>query len=384
MSPLVTRRLLIAISMVALPLWWINSAENSRQAVPQDNRTANGTLIPNEPQPGTPSDGSEAVDSPGPEPLAHRPAPQENDVIARFEALHRYQGGTQAVDADDYDLLNPGARYERRRPVSRNPLDAEAEWNVLLSADRFFITDEEFSTLNLRLWQGDDPAAITVESASAVIQDDQGQTLTMPLGVLYAGDEALIRLRPSDYWPDLAGPLKVELSYSSFGLGTEYGRLDFHYTGPDRIPAEFIDVLTDDVVAGNLEFDIALDVRRSGRYRISALLHSEQGTPFGRAQTDVWLEPDQQTVKLAFDGLLFHDKSTEGSFYLTTLRGERLDPMSWSGSDQMPMIEGQYQTRRYVAAEFRNEVLASPHRERMRKHYENAIARGVRFEPTKD
>ena len=370
--------------MVALPLWWMNLAENPSLAVPQDNRDAHGTVIPDGPLPGTPADGSEPVDSPGPEPAAQRPDARENDVIARFEALNRYHSGTQAVDADDYDLLNPGARYERRRPVSRNPLDAEAEWSVLLSADRFFITDEESSTLNLRLWQGDDPAAITVESAFAAIQDDQGQTLTMPLGVLYAGDEALIQLRPSDYWPDLAGPLKVELSYSSFGLATESGRLDFHYTGPDRIPAEFIDVLTDDVVAGNLEFDIALDVRRSGRYRISALLHDEQGAPFGRAQTDIWLEPDRQTVALAFDGLLFHDQRTEGSFYLTTLRGERLDPMARSGSDQMPIIEGQYQTRHYMASEFRNEVLASPHRERMRKHYENAIARGVRFEPTTD
>ncbi|MCH1490980.1 MAG: hypothetical protein L7T24_00360, partial [Luminiphilus sp.] len=101
MSPLKTRRLLIAISMVALPLWWMNSAENPSQAVPQDNRDAHGTVIPDGPLPGTPADGSEPVDSPGPKPVAHRPDPQENDVIARFEALNRYQSGTQAINSDD-------------------------------------------------------------------------------------------------------------------------------------------------------------------------------------------------------------------------------------------------------------------------------------------
>ena len=366
--------------MVALPLCWWSVAQQPSAPSSEKDQALPDTVAHAAQASDTPKDSQATVQSPVLKTQATSPNPEDNDVVAHFEALNRYQQGTQAVGSDDYDLLNPGARYERRRAVSRNPLDADAEWSVFFSADRFFITDDDASTINLRLWQGANPAPITVESAVAVMQDDLGHNLTVPLGVLYSGDEALIRLRPSDYWPELAGPLKVELSYSSFGLGTETGRLDFHYTGPERIPAEFIDVLADDAVAGNLEFDIALDVRRSGRYRVSALLHDEQGKPFGRAQTDVWLEPSQQTVKLAFDGLLFHDQNAEGAFYLTTLRGERVDPLSWSGSDQMPVIEGQYQTRRYVASEFSNQMAANPHRERMKERYKAAIARGVKFE----
>jgi len=380
MSPLMKRSALIAVPVVAA-LWWLNGAHTDDALDPSS---------PPQPQLSIESASSAqasvsaqvAVAESASNRIYQRPddlAP--TDIMSRFNALNRYQRGTQAVSADDYDLLNPGARYEQPRGFSRDPTDPDSQWRVHFTADRFFITDEDASTLNLRLWKGSELSVVRVQWAAAEMRDDRGQVVTMPLPVIYSGGEAVIRLRPSDYWPELAGPLIVELAYSSSGLDTETARLDFHYTGPQHIPAEFIDVVADAAVAGNLEFDIALDVRRSGSYRISALVQDIQGVPIGRAQTDVWLEPSRQIVKLAFDGLLFHDKNALGPFYLTTLRGERLDPLSWSGSDQIPIIQGQYQTRRYSASDFNSESIANLHVERMKQHYEQAIARGVRFEP---
>ena len=304
---------------------------------------------------------------------------EDQDIIARFEALNRYQRGTQAVSEKDHDLLNPGARHERRHPLSRNPQDPEAEWSVLFTADRFFITDHDSSTLTLELWQGSDPAPITVQNAVAEILTESGDLMSWPLAAFAAGDGALLTLKPSDPWPDLAGPIRVLVTYTSFGLGSETARLDFHYTGPERIPAEFIDVLADEAVGGHLVFDVAVDVRRAGQYRISALLYDTAGKPIGRSQSNAWLDPDIQTVPLSFDGLLLQDQEALGPFYLTTLRGERMNPLSTTGSEQMPLVQGSYQTRQYRADEFSNQIAASPHRERMKERYKAAIARGVKF-----
>lgn len=308
----------------------------------------------------------------------------ERDVIAAFEKLNRYQRGTVQVSPNDYDLVNPGARYERPHSLSRNPNDPESDWTVLLTADRYYITDDQTSLIRLSLKRQGDPQPVIVESAVISMFDANGLIMSTPAPVFNAGTEAIIRLKPSDYWPAESGPLKVDLTYSSYNLSTKRGRLDFHYTGPERIPAEFVDVVADRVVDGDLIFDLAVHVYLPGDYRMSALIHDREGTVFGRAQADSWLEPGSQLISMSFDGLLFHDTDARSPFHLSTLRGERLNPLSLNGNDQMPIITGQYKTLAYDHASFRDEVVVSSHRERMRQHYENAIARGVTFLPADD
>lgn len=382
MSPLQRQRVVVGSAALVAALGWL--AFNAGPDVEQPKRAdltplqpvvVTATRYPEGALTGTPVN----VQPETPEPVQEYAPGDDHAVIARFEELNRYQRGTQAVSARDHDLLNPGARHERRRPLSRNPQDAESDWSVLFSADRFYITDRDSSTLTLELWQGDDPAPITVQRATAEILTEAGDRLTIPLAAMGAGNGMVLTLKPSDPWPDLAGPVRVLVTYTSFGLGAETAQLDFHYTGPEQIPAEFIDVLADEAVAGNLVFDIAMDVRRSGQYRISALLYNASGKPIGRSQADTWLEPDTQTVPLSFDGLLLHDQDALGPFYLTTLRGERMNPLSATGSEQMPLVQGSYRTRQYRADEFSNQIAANPHRERMKERYEAAIARGVKF-----
>ncbi len=306
------------------------------------------------------------------------------DVVAAFEKLNRYQQGTTPVSDDDYDLLNPGARYERRHSLSRNPGDPDADWSVLLTADRYYITEDQTSLVTLSLWHGDAPKTATIESARISMFDNIGKPISRPATVFYAGNQAVIRLKPSDYWPAESGPLKVEITYSSHNLGTKRGRLDFHYTGPERIPAAFIDVLADNVIEGDLVFDVAVEVYQKGEYRISALIHDKEGAAFGRAQVNSWLEPGSHLVPLTFDGLLFHDKAVSAPFHLSTLRGERRNPASLQGNDQMPVIAGRYETPIYEASVFNQDFIASPRYERMKQHYENAISRGVTFLPVDD
>ena len=149
--------------------------------------------------------------------------------------------------------------------------------------------------------------------------------MSWPLAAFAAGDSALLTLKPSDPWPDLAGPIRVLVTYTSFDSAAR-PRVSIFTTRPERIPAEFIDVLADEAVGGHLVFDVAVDVRRAGQYRISALLYDTAGKPIGRSQSNAWLDPDIQTVPLSFDGLLLHDQEALGPFYLTTLRGERMNP----------------------------------------------------------
>ena len=382
MSPLRRQAIVVGSVAIAAAFFWLAYFDNpdSEHAEAFNSTPLVPVEVTAEPYAANPVHSQAAQQSAAADGEHHADIREEDeDIVARFEELNRYQRGTQAVSERDHDLLNPGARHERRHPLSRNPQDPEAEWSVLFTADRFFITDHDSSTLTLELWRGSDPAPITVQNAVAEILTESGDFQSWPLAAFGARDGVLLTLKPSDPWPDLAGPIRVLVTYTSFGLGSETARLDFHYTGPERIPAEFIDVLADEAVGGHLVFDVAVDVRRAGQYRISALLYDIAGKPIGRSQSNTWLDPDMQTVPLSFDGLLLHDQEALGPFYLTTLRGELMNPLSATGSEQMPLVQGSYQTRQYQADEFSNQIAASPHRERMKERYKAAIARGVIF-----
>jgi hypothetical protein len=303
------------------------------------------------------------------------------DTIQLFKDLNRYDRGTQAITEQNRDLVDPGARHERKQPLSRNPLSPEVDWDILLTADRFFITGDEVAEISLELWHKDLPAAVNVRSMQAEIQGADGTVLKRQLAVSTAGQGAVARLQPDSFWPDLSGPVKVRVAFVNVDIETREAVLDFYFTGSHRVPANFTAVFADYVHAGSLIFDVGIEVKLAGTYRISANIHDSFGEPFGRAQLDTDLEPGARVASLRFDGLLFHDSEAQGPFYLTTLRGERLNPMSVAGSDQIPLIQGQYISQSYEPEQFRNVVARSLRTERMLKLYKEAVARGVEFAP---
>lgn len=305
----------------------------------------------------------------------------DRDTLQLFKDLNRYGDGTQAITEKNLDLVDPGARHERRRPLSRNPLSPDADWDILLTADRFFITGDDVAEISLELWRNDLPAAANTLSMQAEIRSADGTVLKRQLAVTAAGQGAETSFQPDLFWPDYTGPIRVRVAFGNFGVETREAILDFHFTGSSRVPANFTAVSADYLHSGDLVFDVGIEVKLAGTYRISANIHDRFGQPFGRSQLDTNLEPGSRVASLEFDGLLFHDREVQGPFYLTTLRGERLNPMSMAGSDHLALIEGQYISQDYDLDQFKNTVVRSLRTERMLKLYKEALARGVEFAP---
>ena len=319
------------------------------------------------------------------------PAQRKNELPAstkdpksRFEELNRYTNGTRSIDMNDYDALNPGARYETKQPLSRNPMSVDAGWEMLFTADRFYIVGDETVVISLDLWLDDQPFAMALPDMKAEVVSDNGLRQQMWLEVEPTASGAIALFKPDSYWSDVSGPMKVTATLSGAGIDGQLATLDFHFTGSDRIPAKFSSVIDDYIEAGNLVFSIGVGVRVAGDFRITANIHDRNGRPFGSARFEGPMAPGSQVATVSFYGLLFHDANAEGPYYLTTLRGERINPLSLSGSDLIPNIEATYISHDYPLQQFRTTVAPSPRRTRMLEHYRKAEAKGVKLTPNQE
>ena len=306
---------------------------------------------------------------------------EPDDTVTHFKRLNRYALGTQSLTTDQNDLIKPGARHEQRRPLTRDPMSPVAGWEMLLTADRYFIVGAESAEVLLDLWWNNQLMPLTYIRLRAEARADDGMPLIASVPFLLRDGRVVAQFIPDQFWPNIAGPVALYAEFASPGLTLREARLDFHFTGSDRIPAHFVSVDSDYLSDGDLVFDIELNVHTQGQFRLSANIHDQRGVPFGHTRLNTQLKRGKQVVNLRFDGLLMHDAQAESPFFLTTLRGERLNPLSSSGSDHMPQLAERYQSGAYTRGQFRNTAAPSPRRQRMLELYQNALDRGVRFTP---
>jgi len=303
------------------------------------------------------------------------------DTVARYEELTRYVHGTRKIDQADKDVLNPGARFERRQVVTRNPLSLDAGKELLFTADRFYIVGDQVAEITLELWRDGHSFMSLLPEMRAELLTDGAPAQTVWLKVERGGTGAIALFQPDNHWPGSAGPIKVTAVGTNIGADARGATLDFHFTSSERIPAEFTAVLGDHIDNGNLVVEIALNVQAAGEYLITANIHDRDGIPFGTTQFRSELALGNQIARLTFDGLLFHDAEAQGPYYLTTLRGERVIPESLAVSERIPVIGGTYISEHYELSQFRASPAYNPRRARMLDFYRDAQERGLQLTP---
>ena len=303
---------------------------------------------------------------------------RNDDAAATYEARSRYPSSTRRLSDDSFDLLNPGARYETRQRIPNSLDKPDPNWSVLFTADRYFLTGEESAKITLKLWHGDDPIELGRVEMTAEALTENGSTRSRRLEVVQIEEGVQALLAPNQIWPELAGALRVTAQFEADELMRQSGTLDFHFTGSKRIPAQFTGSIDDRIIAGNLAFDLGLDVRAPGRYRIEGNLFDVSGKPFGWARFDGRLDKGKQSAMLVYDGLLFHDAEAQGPYLLTQIRGRRLMPESRVGSEWIPELGKDYLTQSdYQLMDFRDTVWISPRRLKLMEMMEDARRRGV-------
>jgi hypothetical protein len=326
-----------------------------------------GASLQSTPAPAAPSD-------------AARLAADSRETIEFFQSINRYPAGTRRLSDQSHDLLNPGARHENRQRLPNDPDSPDPTWEVLYTADRYFINGEETALISLELWHDDEPIAPSFVSMVAESGASSGDASRHRLAVRRDAAGTTVSFAPDTFWPERSGPIRVTASFAADGLMNQTGTLDFYFTGSKRIPAQFTGAVSDRLLQGNLAFDVGLDVQQAGRYRIEANLFDALGRPFGWARYDGEMMPGEQAATLLFDGLLFHDAQAPGPYLLTEVRGYRLDPQSPAGRELITPLAKDFVSRSdYRLADFRDTVQISPRQQRLLEMYQDAERRGVVF-----
>lgn len=297
---------------------------------------------------------------------------------AFVQSINRYPAGNRRLTDESHDLLTPGARHERRQRLPNDPDQPDPGWEVLFTADRYFISGDEKALVTLELWHEGQP--VQPESVTLTARTGEPERAALALRAGMAGALVQTPFVPDEAWPDYAGPVRVTARFSADGMMPQTGVLDFHFTGSKRTPGVFSGEVADRLADGSLAFDIGVEVYVAGRFRIEANLFDALGRPFGWAQFDGPLGKGRQRVTLVFDGLLFHDAQASAPFLLTQVRGYRMAPAHRSGKQSMPATDLAYATHgEYELADFRDTFRQSPRQQRMRERYEDARQRGVKL-----
>lgn len=302
------------------------------------------------------------------------------EALEQFKRNTRYPPTTRRISKDSHDLLNPGARHEQRHKLPGDKNNPELDWEVLYTADRFFVREKEPVLVSLQLWNKGKPVppgqVLMVARTVSASSDLNPVSLTTRAD----GTARTAVFTPNDHWPDYAGQIRVVTEFSAAGLERQTGSLDFFFTGADRIPAVFTGRISDRLENGDLLFDIEVDVKTAGYFRIDGNLSDSLGSPFGWARFEGELFEGLAVISLRYYGLVFHDTQAVGPYILKNLHGARLRPGDVPHREDMPEPAGDYVTATaYQLDNFRTDVNNSPRRQRMIEMYEDAIRRGVKL-----
>lgn len=315
-------------------------------------------------------------------PVDKLPQPGESTNITaldQFKEHTRYPASTRRLTTDSHDLLNPGARYERRSKIydDDNP---DMDWQVLFTADRYFVRDKEPILISLQLWNGDTPVMpIQVLMRAEPLNVETGKA-PLQLSLRTDGKSKTAVFIPNDHWPGYAGQVRISSEFSAPDLDPQSGSLDFFFTGTERIPARFTGRISDRLESGNLLFDVEVDVLKSGRFRIEGSLFDGNDQPFGWARYEGDFDKGKAMAILQFYGLLFHDAQAAGPYVLKGLRGHRLRPGNVPHREDMQEFAGDYVAKgSYALKNFRTDINDSSRRQRMIEMYEEAERRGVKL-----
>jgi len=302
----------------------------------------------------------------------------DHPSIRQYRAITRYPSSTRRLTSKSTDLLHPNKRHERRQPVPDARDNEDRAWEVLYTADRYFVRGEEPISVSLALWHEGEPVIPTGVVMVAAPTGASGSGNPVELSVERVDSESRATLVPNEHWPEYVGELEVTTTFTAPGLSEQTGRLSFYLTANARIPARFTGQFSDDNRNGDLTIEVGVNVETAGTYRVEANLFDRNDQAVAWAQSETKLSPGISSVTLLFYGLAFHDARAVAPFSLRQLRGYRLRRGDSPHREDMSTYDGDYETSaRYSLSDFRSEEYTSPQKERMLERYRDAIERGV-------
>lgn len=313
--------------------------------------------------------------------LEQADAPPEAELpepIQRYLGATRYPPTSGRLTADHVDLLLPNRRHERMRPladtVGGDPADVVS---AVLTADRYFYTDEDVAHLRLAAERGAAPLDVRVLEASAVREGRAG-----PEG---AEEAILFRHRDGGLSADLPlarfaghhGPVFVRVRFEYAPGRTREEDLRLFVTPTDLVPARFTGELRDSVRDGNLLLEVGIEIERAGFFRFDANLYDAAGQPLAFAIFKGALSTHDAWVPLEVFGKVLRDAGRPGPYVVGELRGYRFRDGEYPDRERMPDYDRRFATGPYPLEAFSDAVYASAHKQHMVELMQQDLANGL-------
>ena len=251
--------------------------------------------------------------------LWERRLERARSTLEAYVAATRYPPESRPI-SEHPDQVLPTA------PEREVPLDAsgEGEVRLILRQEKVFVVGQESVHFFVRCEdQASQPLPCEVLSAVAHEAPHRAAASalsTVPLTFADDGTGTLVaRFQPAnDGFPLYEGTLRVEIKVRS--EGEEGGALfDVIYTPAP--PATFTGIVREAMRDGSLVLDVAMKVRRSGRYVVRGRVDDATGKPFALLTFNEELETGAQAARLVLFGRLVLDQHPVPPFTLRDVEG---------------------------------------------------------------
>ncbi|RKH06996.1 hypothetical protein D7X74_33345 [Corallococcus sp. CA047B] len=283
---------------------------------------------------------------------------------------------------DQMELAEP----ERTRPLSpKAAQDGTSDVQLRLKQDKVFVVGDETVLLTVACEDSRrEPRPCEVLSAVAHEADHMlgsGGVAGVPVafgdsgqaGDLVAGDGMLTgSFQPSRQgFAMFSGTLRVDVRVRSGSL-EDATFFDVLYTPSP--PATFTRRVREVLEAGSLDLYLTVQVRKAGRYVVSARLDDEGGVPFSSVSFNEELAEGVQEVRLNVFGKLIRDEAPTFPLTLRDVEGFLLKEMGDPDRELMVTMRGPvHTTRDYALHQFSPAEWKSPERDR----YTNELRKDV-------
>lgn len=283
-------------------------------------------------------------------------------ALDTYRQQTRYPHESRPI-AEHPDQVQPFAPVREslplRFPGSQAPVPGV---RIVTTQDRVFMSGEEVVKVSVSA-QDDAGKTLPLLITRAVAFDlpDPRQVAGRPqLALDFSASEGVhsALFQPSrTAFADFAGTLRLQVTLSQDG---RQGVVNFDVVYQPLVPADW-GAITERVAEGSLDFVVGLNVRKAGRYVLSARVDDAQGQPFALVSFNEELGSGAQAAPLRVFGKLLRDGAPAMPLRLRDLQGFLLLEDQFPDRAMLPRREGvvhrsaSYAARSFSDAEWQSE-----------------------------
>ncbi|MBU1218344.1 hypothetical protein KKF34_19715 [Myxococcota bacterium] len=321
----------------------------------------------------------------------HKDSKSVKKLLELYKKSKRYGYNTFKLTEDMVDVLNPNRFHPVTAPFTTKEESENGQFNddpeerifFRFETDRFSFIEDEKLEVRLAIYKGEKTKKPVKAALSDVVVFKNNKTgtfekiSTLSLGEYsprFPGDGQYVgNFQPSIFIKDeFDGYLKFLVKWQIEGENPTNTELLVHYT--KFSPAVFNGKIRDEVIDGSLKITVGLNVEKTGKYILTALLYDSSGKiTVAYSNISVQLTSGETEATFPFYGMLFRDLGVAGPYKLKRLSGYLSGASTYGKGALLRDWNGNYSTQPYKIEEFSDEAYSDPDMQGTISAYEKQI-----------